>query len=126
MRPTDQERQVGETKEHATLVAVAAINRRTLLTTLAAAGLYRGNAFAQAPGPLPSWSDRTRQSIVDFVGRVTREGGPDYVAPAERIATFDNDGTLWCEKPLPVQRPDQGDGAAALGMEGKAAIQGGA
>jgi phosphoglycolate phosphatase-like HAD superfamily hydrolase len=74
-----------------------------LLTTLAAAGLYRGRAFAQAPGPLPSWSDRTRQSIMDFVGRVTREGGPDYVAPAERIATFDNDGTLWCEKPLPVQ-----------------------
>ena len=35
------------------------INRRTLLTTLAAAGLYRGRAFAQAPGPLPSWSDRT-------------------------------------------------------------------
>ena len=50
------------------------INRRTLLTTLAAAGLYRGRAFAQAPGPLPSWSDRTRQSIMDFVGRVTREG----------------------------------------------------
>jgi hypothetical protein len=40
---------------------------------------------------------------MDFVDRVTREGGPDYVAPAERIATFDNDGTLWCEKPLPVQ-----------------------
>jgi phosphoglycolate phosphatase-like HAD superfamily hydrolase len=79
------------------------INRRTLLTTLAAAGLYRGRAFAQAPGPLPSWSDRTRQSIMDFVGRVTREGGSDYVAPAGRIATFDNDGTLWCEKPLPVQ-----------------------
>ena len=85
------------------IVAVAAINRRILLTTLAAAGLYRGNAFAQALGPLPSWSDRTRQSIIDFVGRVTREGGPDYVAPAERIATFDNDGTLWCEKPLPTQ-----------------------
>ena len=85
------------------IVAVPVINRRTLLTTLAATGLYRGSAFAQAPGPLPSWSDRTRQSIIDFVGRVTREGGPDYVAPAERIATFDNDGTLWCEKPLPVQ-----------------------
>ena len=80
-----------------------AINRRTLLTTLAAAGLYRSSALAQAPGPLPSWSNRTSRSIVDFVGRVTREGGPDYVAPAERIATFDNDGTLWCEKPLPVQ-----------------------
>jgi phosphoglycolate phosphatase-like HAD superfamily hydrolase len=80
-----------------------AINRRTLLTALAAAGLYRGSAFAQASGPLPSWSDRTRQSIIDFVGRATRESGPDYVASTERIATFDNDGTLWCEKPLPVQ-----------------------
>jgi hypothetical protein len=85
------------------IAAVPAINRRTLLTTLAAAALYRGSAFAQAPGPLSSWSDRTRQPIMDFVDRVTREGGPDYVAPAERIATFDNDGTLWCEKPLPVQ-----------------------
>ena len=35
--------------------------------------------------------------------RITREGGPDYVRPPERIATFDNDGTLWCEQPLQVQ-----------------------
>jgi phosphoserine phosphatase len=40
---------------------------------------------------------------VDFVGRVTRDGGPDFVPVAERIATFDNDGTLWAEKPLPFQ-----------------------
>jgi hypothetical protein len=65
------------------IVAVAARNRRTLLTTIAAAGLYRGSAFAQAPGPLPSWSDRTRQSIINFVGRVTREGGPDYTWSAD-------------------------------------------
>jgi phosphoserine phosphatase len=53
---------------------------------------------------LASWNDtRTRAAIVDFVERVTAEGGPDYVAPSERIATFDNDGTLWCEKPLYVQ-----------------------
>ena len=52
--------------------------------------------------PLPSWNaGATRQSIVDFVDRVTREGSPDYVPPAERIATFDNDGTLWSEKPVP-------------------------
>ena len=44
-----------------------------------------------------------KSAIVDFVGRVTAEGGPDYVAPEARIATFDNDGTLWCEKPMYIQ-----------------------
>jgi hypothetical protein len=55
-------------------------------------------------GPLPSWNDSAAKSaILDFVARVTNEGGPDYVRPAERIATFDNDGTLWCEQPVQVQ-----------------------
>jgi phosphoserine phosphatase len=54
--------------------------------------------------PLPSWNDgAAKAAILDFVGRVTQEGGPDYVRPAERIATFDNDGTLWCEQPMQVQ-----------------------
>jgi hypothetical protein len=54
--------------------------------------------------PLPSWNDTsTKRAIVDFVGRVTKAGGPDFVAPAERIATFDNDGTLWVEQPMYVQ-----------------------
>jgi len=54
--------------------------------------------------PLPSWNDTlTKQAIVEFVGRVTKPGGPDFVAPAERIATFDNDGTLWVEQPMYVQ-----------------------
>jgi phosphoglycolate phosphatase-like HAD superfamily hydrolase len=53
---------------------------------------------------LPSWNDTaTTQAIVDFVERVTTEGGPDYVPPPERVAVFDNDGTLWCEKPMPIQ-----------------------
>jgi haloacid dehalogenase-like hydrolase len=53
---------------------------------------------------LPSWNDTpTKQAIVEFVGRVTKSGGPDFVAPAERIATFDNDGTLWVEQPMYVQ-----------------------
>src|SRR4029079_13443592 len=53
---------------------------------------------------LESWNDGAAKSaIVDFVARVTKEGGPDYVPSAERIATFDNDGTLWCEQPMPVQ-----------------------
>ena len=54
--------------------------------------------------PLASWNDgAAKQSILDFVGRVTTEGSPDFVPVPERIATFDNDGTLWCEQPLPVQ-----------------------
>ena len=53
---------------------------------------------------LPSWNDsESKEAIVRFVTGVTREGGPDFVAPAERIAVFDNDGTLWSEKPLPFQ-----------------------
>src|SRR3712207_1545340 len=53
---------------------------------------------------LPSWSDGpSRQAILDFVSRVTMEGGPDFVPVPERIATFDNDGTLWCEQPLQNQ-----------------------
>ena len=51
--------------------------------------------------PLPSWSDGpTKTAIIDFVNRVIKEDGADYVNPKERIATFDNDGTLWCEQPV--------------------------
>jgi len=51
--------------------------------------------------PLASWNDgAAKQSIVDFVKRVTTEGSPDFVHVAERIAVFDNDGTLWCEQPV--------------------------
>jgi len=54
-----------------------------------------------ADDPLPSWNDgATKQGIIDFVGKVTKEGGPDFVKPEERVATFDNDGTLWIEQPL--------------------------
>jgi len=53
---------------------------------------------------LESWNDGpTKSAITDFVGRVTEEGGPDYVEPPARIAVYDNDGTLWCEKPMPIQ-----------------------
>ena len=66
--------------------------------------------------PLPSWKDgATRRSIVDFVERVTTEGGSDHVAAAERVAVFDNDGTLWVEQPMPIQVDHllRGLGAAA-------------
>jgi phosphoserine phosphatase len=54
--------------------------------------------------PLPSWQDgRAKRSIFDFVERVTRAGGSDFVPVEERIATFDNDGTLWAEQPRYVQ-----------------------
>ncbi|WP_441239301.1 HAD family hydrolase [Bradyrhizobium sp. 930_D9_N1_4] len=60
-------------------------------------------AFAQTD-PLPSWNDgATKASITDFVARVTKEGGTDFVAHSERIAVFDNDGTLWCEQPVYFQ-----------------------
>ena len=55
-------------------------------------------------GELTCWTDGpTKSAIVDFVGRVTAEGGPDFVAPEARTAVFDNDGTLWCEKPMYIQ-----------------------
>ena len=55
-------------------------------------------------GELASWRDTpTRRAIVEFVERVTEEGGADYVPAAERVAVFDNDGTLWCEKPMPIE-----------------------
>jgi phosphoglycolate phosphatase-like HAD superfamily hydrolase len=54
--------------------------------------------------PLASWRDGpTRSAIVEFVERVCRDDSPDFVAPDDRIAVFDNDGTLWCEKPMPIE-----------------------
>jgi len=53
---------------------------------------------------LAAWNDGPAKArIVEFVEGVTREGGVDYVPPSERIAVFDNDGTLWCEKPMPIE-----------------------
>jgi hypothetical protein len=62
-------------------------------------------SFAQAqPDPLPSWNDTApKKAIVDFVERVTKEGSPDFVRPEQRIAAFDNDGTLWAEQPVYFQ-----------------------
>jgi len=61
-------------------------------------------AIARAYDPLPSWNDgKTKQSILAFVGKVTTPGSPEFVPAAERIATFDNDGTLWAEKPMYFQ-----------------------
>jgi len=61
-------------------------------------------AFAQAADPLPSWNNGpAKQAILHFVAQTTEKSSPDYVQPQERIATFDQDGTLWVEQPLPTQ-----------------------
>lgn len=53
---------------------------------------------------LKSWNNtQPKQAILDFVAAASAEGGPDYIPPAERIAAFDNDGTLWVEQPAPAQ-----------------------
>ncbi len=82
------------------------LTRRSIVLGMSAAvlgGMASQGAVAQAE-PLPSWNaGPVKQSIVDFVDRVTKEGGADFVPPDRRIATFDNDGTLWAEQPIYFQ-----------------------
>jgi phosphoglycolate phosphatase-like HAD superfamily hydrolase len=84
----------------------ASILRRTLLAALLGLGsvvVLHFDALAQSD-PLPSWNDgAVKKSITDFVARVTAQGGADFVPVEARIATFDNDGTLWCEQPFYFQ-----------------------
>ena len=59
---------------------------------------------AIAADPLPSWNDgEAKQSIIEFVSTVNKQGSSDFVPVEERIATFDNDGTLWAEQPMYFQ-----------------------
>jgi hypothetical protein len=89
----------------------ATVSRRALLFACAALpalpALILPSATAQAAAasdPLPSWNNtETRKAIVAFVDRVTKPGSPDFVPEAERVATFDNDGTLWAEQPMYFQ-----------------------
>ena len=61
-------------------------------------------AVANAADPLPSWNDgATKSAIIAFVDKATTEGSPDFIPEPERIATFDNDGTLWAEQPMYFQ-----------------------
>jgi phosphoserine phosphatase len=75
------------------------------LAGAALAALTAGTAASlEAADPLPSWNEGpARRSIVAFVETVTRQGGPGYVPPPERIAVFDNDGCLWSEQPMYFQ-----------------------
>jgi haloacid dehalogenase-like hydrolase len=76
------------------------MQRRSFVTGLAAAGLLPAAPSLAQAEPLPSWNDGpVKQAILDFVPRVTTAGGADFVPVPERIATFDNDGTLWTEQP---------------------------
>jgi phosphoglycolate phosphatase-like HAD superfamily hydrolase len=80
--------------------------RGVALVSLLAAlfcGVTSQNTLAQTD-PLPSWNESAaKKSITDFVSRVTAQGGADFVPVEQRIATFDNDGTLWCEQPVYFQ-----------------------
>ena len=78
---------------------------RRLFSIVAAASMVLLAALAHAQtDPLPSWNDdAAKKRIVNFVRAITMEAGKDYVAPADRIAVFDNDGTLWAEKPVYFQ-----------------------
>ena len=84
----------------------ASIVRRIVLALVLAVGLVASldtGAIAQTD-PLPSWNDGpVKKSIADFVAGVTTPGGADFVTVPERIATFDNDGTLWTEQPYYFQ-----------------------
>jgi phosphoserine phosphatase len=91
-----------------------------LLALFAACSCGPRLAFADAEksDPLPSWNaGPSKQAIVDFVTRVTTQGGTDFVAPADRIAVFDNDGSLWCEQPMYVQLAFALDRIKALASE---------
>jgi phosphoserine phosphatase len=82
-----------KTKRSINLLAAALLAAVALTTTI-----------ARAADPLPSWNDgKAKQSIIDFVTKVTTPGSPDFVPVPERIAVYDNDGTLWSEQPVPVQ-----------------------
>jgi hypothetical protein len=75
---------------------------RTALFVLAI--LLVNNVVALAQDPLASWNEGpARQAIVEFVKKTTTQGSPQFVPPEERIATFDQDGTLWVEHPIYTQ-----------------------
>ena len=85
------------------------ITRRAALSTLAAlpviaGALPRTFARAQTADPLPSWNDgASKEAILAFVQATTDQSGPHFVQPEARIATFDQDGTLWVEHPIYTQ-----------------------
>src|SRR3984893_15853928 len=101
-------RQIGEAKMP--VVPSSCISRRTLLATIAVLPILPGlalliskHALAQTDPPLSCNEGAAAQAILSCVAAVTREGSPDFVPAPQRIATFDNDGTLWVEQPMYTQ-----------------------
>jgi phosphoglycolate phosphatase-like HAD superfamily hydrolase len=95
-------------------------NLRIYLASLLALGasLFLGTPALAETDPLPSWNDGpAKQAIVSFVQATTDESNPEFVPPAERIATFDNDGTLWTEHPMYTQLAFALDRIKALAPE---------
>jgi phosphoglycolate phosphatase-like HAD superfamily hydrolase len=87
-----------EMSRRATLSALTVLTTLPLLLPITAAAQTTTN------DPLPSWNDTaSKKAIVTFVERVTKQGSSEFVPEAERIATFDNDGTLWAEQPMYFQ-----------------------
>lgn len=87
---------------------LVAVSRRALLGAItastAAYAVISSSAAQAGAGPLPSWNDGpAKQAILDFVHATTEQSSKDYVAPEDRIATFDQDGTMWVEHPAYVQ-----------------------
>jgi phosphoserine phosphatase len=79
-------------------------NLKVVFVSLVAVALGFAATAASAQDPLPSWNDgSTKQAIVDFVKTTTTQGGPQFVPPEARVATFDQDGTLWVEHPMYTQ-----------------------
>jgi hypothetical protein len=77
---------------------------KTIHYTFTPLAILIATVTTYAQDPLPSWNDTgSKKAIVAFVEKVTKEGSSDFVPPNERIATFDNDGTLWCEQPMYFQ-----------------------
>ncbi len=82
------------------MIVKHALSRTVFAALLVALASAIAASMARAQDPLPSWNEgATKAAIIDFVTAVTDEANPDFVAPADRIATFDNDGTLWVEAP---------------------------
>jgi len=77
---------------------------QSLLAAALLAAVVFTASIARAADPLPSWNEGpAKQSLIDFVTKVTKLNSPDFVPVPERIAVYDNDGTLWSEQPVPVQ-----------------------
>jgi hypothetical protein len=78
--------------------------RKAMKKLLPSSLFFAAITVVYAQDPLPSWNDTApKKTIIAFVEKVTKEGSPDFVKPEERIATFDNDGTLWAEQPIYFQ-----------------------